>query len=89
MSFIALLDGNEMKWKIKKKIKRSGERKLEIKGILSRKKIASNRQLFGHNNANGTTLAFVTNYFLPLYGQIPELLQHTGMITEMMEDVSG
>lgn len=76
MSFIVLLDGNEMKWKIEKKIKRSGEP--EIKDILPRKKVAGNKNNFlVITSANGTMLAFVTNYFLPLYRQMTELLQRT------------
>lgn len=47
MSFIALLDGNEMKRKIERKIKRNDERPRDKrKVILPRKKVASNKDDF-------------------------------------------
>jgi len=47
MSFIALLDGNEMKWKIEKKIKRNDERLRDKREVISpRKKMAGNKDDF-------------------------------------------
>lgn len=46
MSFIALLDGNEIKWKIEKKIKRSGGRTRDKRNITAKKDGRQQRQLF-------------------------------------------
>lgn len=48
MSFIALLDGNEVKWKIEKKIK-SDEWTRDKRPCYWKKVAGNKRQLFGHN----------------------------------------
>lgn len=45
MSFIAFLDGNEMKRKIERKIKRNGERPRDKRKII-RKKVVGNKDNF-------------------------------------------
>lgn len=49
MSFIAFLDGNEMKWKIEKKIRRSGERIRDKRNIIAKKGSRQQRQLLDRN----------------------------------------
>jgi len=73
MSSIALVDGNEMKWKIEKKIKRSSEQTRDKKNITAEKG-GRHKDNFLAIIANGTILAFVTNHFLHLYRQMTERL---------------
>lgn len=78
MSFIAVLDGNEMKWKIERKIKRSGERPRDKREVIPpRKKVVGNKDDFLAVNIGKRQGTRVRNESLPARyaGQRSELFQ--------------
>lgn len=75
MSFIALLDGNEMKRKIKRKIKRNGERPRDKRKVIPpRKKVAGNKDDFLAVNIDKRHYVRIRNEQFPALIQITESL---------------
>lgn len=91
MSFIALLDGNKMKWKIERKIKRNGEQPRDKRKVIPlRKKVVGNKDDFLAVNIDKRHNARIRNEpFLALIQMTESVIDIDRYATDNRNDKGG